>query len=579
MIPYTAPVEDMWFTLEKLAEFGELSSLPGWEEVTEDLARAVLEEAGRFGSEVIAPLNFSGDLTGSVAENGVVRTPEGFREAYRQFCEGGWNAVPFPEAHGGQGLPWALAFAVSEVWQASNLSFGLCPLLNQGAIEALLEHGTKAQQETYLPGMIDGRWSGTMNLTEPQAGSDLSQVKTRAVPDGDAWRITGQKIYITYGEHDMSENIVHLVLARTPDAPPGSRGISLFVVPKFIPDADGNPGQRNDLRCVSLEHKLGIRASPTAVMSYGDDGGALGWMVGEENRGLACMFTMMNNARLSVGLQGVAIAERAYQQARDYATERVQGKSASGETGGIIHHAEVRRMLLDARAMIDAARAITYFAAAEFDRSHRHTDADRKARAARNVELMTPIVKSWCTDIGVRVADIGVQIHGGMGFIEETGAAQHYRDARILPIYEGTNGIQALDLVGRKVSRDGGAAMMAFTAEISADLEKLGTVESGQVKDAVRALEMATTEIVAHGSDQNWLGAGASSYLELAAMAIGGWMMARSLAEAGGAEGGEARRQAAARHFISRFCSRAGVLRQIACGGADDMMALAAADF
>jgi alkylation response protein AidB-like acyl-CoA dehydrogenase len=575
MIPYSAPVDDMWFTLEKLAGFGELSSLPGWEEVTADLAQAVIEEAGKFGSEVLAPLNRDGDLAPSALENGVVRATEGFGAAYRQFCEGGWNSVPFEEAWGGQNLPWSLAFAVGEIWQAANISFGLCPLLNQGAIEALQAHGSDAQKALYLPAMVEGRWTGTMNLTEPQAGSDLSLVKAKAEPDGDAWRISGQKIFITWGEHDMAENIVHLVLARTPDAPAGSRGISLFVVPKFIPDADGNPGERNDLRCVSLEHKLGIKASPTAVMSYGDDGGALGWMIGEENKGLACMFTMMNNARLSVGLQGVAIAERAYQQARDYALQRVQGKSSQGATGAIIQHAEVRRMLLDARALTDAARAITYFAAGELDRSHRHTDPDRKAVAARNVEILTPIVKSWSTDVGVRVADIGVQVHGGMGFIEETGAAQHYRDARILPIYEGTNGIQALDLIGRKTARDGGVGMIALADSIETELKALGTPESATVLTAVADLKAATALVAGKSDDQDWQGAAASSYLELAAMVVGGWLMAKGLA----AESGDVRREAAARHFISRFVPQTAVLKSRMAVGADGLMALPADAF
>ncbi len=575
MIPYNAPVEDMWFTLEKLAGFTELSSLPGWEEVTDDLARAVIGEAGRFGAEVLAPLNRDGDLKPSVLENGVVRAAEGFGAAYRQFCEGGWNSVPFEAAWGGQDLPWALAFAIGEIWQGANLSFGLCPLLNQGAVEALQAHGSDWQKELYLPAMVEGRWCGTMNLTEPQAGSDLAQVKSRAEPDGEAWRITGQKIYISWGEHDLAENFVHLVLARSPGAPEGSRGISLFLVPKFIPDSDGNPGERNDLRCVSLEHKLGIKASPTAVMSYGDNGGALGWMVGEENKGLACMFTMMNIARLSVGLQGVAIAERAYQQARDYALARVQGKSATGATGAIIQHAEVRRMLLDARGLIDAARAITYFAAAELDRSHRHTDADRRAKAARNVELLTPVVKSWATDVGVRVADIGVQVHGGMGFIEETGAAQHYRDARILPIYEGTNGIQALDLIGRKTARDGGAAMTAFALEVEADLKAIGTAEAGIVLAAISELQAATAMVAGHASDTDWQGAAASAYLELAALAIGGWMMAKSLATGSG----DARREAAARHFITRFVPKAAMLKGQVGTGPETLMALPAEAF
>jgi len=466
-------------------------------------SEAILGEAGRLAAEELAPLNHDGDRQGCVLEAGAVTTPKGFKEFYRKYRENGWNAVPFSPEFGGQGLPWSVAFGVQEMWQSANMGFGLCPLLNQGSIEALEVHGTDAQKETYLARMISGEWTGTMNLTEPQAGSDLALLKTKAVRQEDGtYLITGQKIFITYGEHDFTDNIIHFVLARTPDAPEGTKGISLFIVPKFIPDENGNPGIRNDVKCTGIEHKVGIHASPTCTMQYGDKGGATGYLVGKENEGLKCMFTMMNNARLSVGLQGVAIAERAYQHARAYAFDRRQGNAIDKETAAkfpgtvaIVHHPDVKRMLLTMKALTEAARGLAYEAAYYADLGQ-GGDAAAKAR----VDLMTPIVKSWCTDRACEVASLGVQIHGGMGFIEETGAGQYYRDVRILTIYEGTNGIQALDLHGRKVLRDQGAAAQAYSAE----MKKTAGSLSGELAPAGEALaqglsslEKATAHLVA----------------------------------------------------------------------------------
>src|SRR5476649_3102573 len=469
MSNYVAPLQDMRFVLKELAGLDQVAKLPGCEEASAELVDQIREESGRFCAEVLAPLNQSGDEEGSKWDNGRVTTPKGFIRAYKQFVEGGWNALQFPPEFGGQGLPKLVATPVMEMWKAANLSFSLCPLLTCGAIEALLLRGADALKKIYLPKMVEGTWTGTMNLTESQAGSDLALVKARAVPEGEHYCIFGQKIFITYGEHDLAENIVHLVLARTPEAPAGVRGISLFIVPKFLAGADGKPGKRNDLRCVSLEHKLGIHASPTCVMSFGDDGGAVGYLVGEEGRGLSYMFTMMNNARLSVGVQGLAIAERAYQQAAAFARNRVQSKddgSAEPKSVSIVHHPDVRRMLMSMRAQIEAMRALGYYTAAGIDGALRTPDKEAARKIQDRVDLLIPIVKAWFTDLGNEIASTGVQIHGGMGFIEETGAAQHLRDARILPIYEGTNGIQARDLVGRKVTKDGGETMLARVAEM-----------------------------------------------------------------------------------------------------------------
>src|SRR5256714_10056352 len=465
MSSYRAPLKDMRFVLNELAGLAEVAKLAGYEEATPDTVEAILEEASKFATGVLDPINYSGDQEGSRWADGAVRTPEGFREAYRKFCEGGWNALPFESEWGGQGLPKLVSTPVQEMWKSANLSFSLCPLLTQGAVEALLRRGWKALQQAYLPKMVEGKWTGTMNLTEPQAGSDLSLVRTRAERQGDHYLVSGQKIFITYGEHDLAENIVHLVLARTPEAPEGVKGISLFVVPKFMPNQDGTPGKRNAARCASIEHKLGIHASPTAVMVYDK---ALGYLVGEENRGLEYMFIMMNAARFAVGLEGVAIAERAFQRALAFSKERLQGRDlvAGGKTVPIIRHPDVRRMLMLMKSQTEAMRALAYVVAASLDFSHRDPDAEKRNKHQASVDLMIPVVKGWSTETGIEVASLGVQVHGGMGFVEETGAAQYLRDARITTIYEGTTGIQAMDLVGRKIGRDGGAVAKAWLEEV-----------------------------------------------------------------------------------------------------------------
>ena len=542
---YSAPLADMRFALREVAGLERVAALPGYEHATDDTVDAVLEEAAKLAGNGLAPLNRDGDKVGAKLENGVVRTAPGFAGMYKEFVDGGWNSLPFDPEFGGQGMPWLLAATVQEMWQAANMGFGLVLLLNQGAIDAIHHHGSPEQKAAYLPKMISGDWTGTMNLTEPQAGSDLAQLKSRAVKQGDHYLVTGQKIFITYGEHDMAENIVHLVLARTPDAPAGVRGISLFIVPKFLVDADGKPGKRNDLRCVSLEHKLGIHASPTCVMSFGDDGGAVGYLVGEEGRGLSYMFTMMNNARLSVGIQGLAIAERAYQQASAFAKTRVQSKddgSPKPEPVSIVHHADVRRMLMTMRAHVEAMRALAYYTAAGIDSALKLPDKEAARRTQDRVDLLIPIVKAWCTDLGNEIASIGVQVHGGMGFIEETGAAQHLRDARILPIYEGTNGIQARDLVGRKVAKDGGETMLALVSEMRAFAKEmkaapgddLATIRSALAASA-DALEEATKWVAQTVKAELASAlAGSMPFLRLAGTALGGWLLARSALAAQG---------------------------------------------
>jgi 3-(methylthio)propanoyl-CoA dehydrogenase len=536
MTAYAPPLADMNFVLNHVIDLKALSKLPGVEGADPETAAAVLGEAGKLAAEVLAPLNRVGDQTPSKLENGVVRTPPGFKQAYRQYVDGGWNALPFEVSHGGQDMPWSVAMAVQEMWNSANMGFALCPLLNVGAVEAVTAHGSPEQQATYLAKLISGEWTGTMNLTEPQAGSDVGALKTRAVPAPDgSWRITGTKIFITYGEHDFAENIVHLVLARTPDGASGTRGISLFLVPKFLPNSDRSPGKANDLRCVSLEHKLGIHASPTCVMSYGDNGGAVGWMIGGLNQGMRCMFTMMNVARQGVGLQGLAIAERALQQAVAFARERRQGRAPGSRAEGmspIVEHADVRRMLMTMKAEVEAMRALCYLNAEALDLAKRHPDAEARQAAQGRVELLTPVVKGWCTDLGCEIASLGVQVHGGMGFIEETGAAQHMRDARIAPIYEGTNGIQAMDLVGRKLSNQGGTPLKALIAEMRAVENALsGELQPmrAPLKAGIDTLEQASAWLTGQGAgDPNTLGAAASPYLRLFGTVTGGWLMARS---------------------------------------------------
>ena len=536
MTGYTAPTRDMRFVINELGLLPAIQKLPGCEDTNEELVDAVLEEAGKLAGGVLAPTNASGDAQGAVLENGVVRTAEGFSDAYRQFVNGGWNSLPFDPDYGGQGLPWLVGIATEEMWIAANNAWSLCPMLTMGAIDALTHHGTDAQKDTYLEKLISGEWTGTMNLTEPHAGSDVGALRTRAVPEGDHYRIKGQKIFITWGEHDMADNIVHLVLARTPDAPPGSKGISLFIVPKFLVNEDGSLGQRNDLRCVSLEHKLGIKASPTCVMSYGDDEGAIGYLVGEENKGLACMFTMMNNARINVGLSGLAIAERAYQQAVDYARERTQGAGPDGKPMVIIHYPDVRRMLLTMKSQIEAMRALVYDTVTSLDQSRRAEDADARQAAQARVDLLTPVVKAWCTDLGVEIASIAIQVHGGVGYMEETGAVQHLRDSRIAPIYEGTNGIQAQDLVARKVLRDSGAAARTYIEEVRALCDTLCAADGDtaaalapQLAAGCDALGETTDWLLAEGkADIARVLAGATPYLRLFATVAGGAMMARA---------------------------------------------------
>src|SRR5512146_400614 len=471
MSTYRAPLADMTFVMNELAGLSAVERLPGFEEATPDTVAAILEEASKFASDVLDPLNASGDREGAkLLQDGSVKTPEGFKSAYLRFVENGWNGLNKPAEYGGQNLPQLVAAAVEEMWHASNMAFDLCPMLTQGAIDALELCGSPELKARYLPNMVTGKWAGTMNLTEPQAGSDLAAVRTRAVPQGDGtYKLYGQKIFITYGEQDYTENIVHLVLARTPDAPEGVKGISLFLVPKFLVNPDGSLGARNDVRCVSLEHKLGIHASPTCVLAFGDQGGATGWVVGEENRGLEYMFITMNAARYSVGLEGVGLCERAYQVALQYAKERTQGTELgvkSREKVAILRHPDVRRMLLLMKARTESLRAIAAVTAAATDTARCHPDAARRAKSQAFVELMIPIVKAWSTDSAVEIASLGIQVHGGMGFIEETGAAQFLRDARITPIYEGTNGIQAADLIGRKVARDKGETIRGVIAEM-----------------------------------------------------------------------------------------------------------------
>ena len=535
MSAYAAPLRDMRFVLHELAGLAAVAKLPGYEEATPDTVDAILEQASKFASEVLDPLNFSGDQEGSIWKEGAVKTPKGFKRAYEQYVEGGWGALPFEPEWGGQGLPKLVATAVEEMLTSANMSFSLCPLLTQGAIHALELCGTDALKQAYLGKMIQGEWTGTMNLTEPQAGSDLALVRTKAERAGEHYLISGQKIFITYGEHDLAENIVHLVLARTPDAPEGVKGISLFLVPKFLVKPDGSLGERNAARCASIEHKLGIHASPTAVMVYDK---AVGYLVGEENKGLSYMFIMMNAARFSVGLEGVAIGERAFQRALAYARERLQGKDLAqgGQTVPIIRHPDVRRMLMLMKSQTEAMRALAYAVAAAMDFSARSADPEIRKRHQAFVDLMIPVVKGWSTETGIEVASLGVQVHGGMGFIEETGAAQHLRDARITTIYEGTTGIQAGDLVGRKVAREGGATARQWVSV----LKQLDSEMSGSKNpdiQAIRAALAAGAQAVADGvdyivanagSDVKGVFAGAVPFLKLMGVVAGGWQMARA---------------------------------------------------
>ena len=538
---YTAPVKDMMFVMQELAGLDDIAALPGFEEANADTAQAVIEESAKLCGEVLAPLNVEGDKNPSSWKDGHVTATPGFADAFRQFAAGGWQGVQHPVEYEGQGLPKLIATACIEMLNASNLSFALCSLLTDGAIEALLTAGSEEQKQTYVPRLISGEWTGTMNLTEPQAGSDLALVRTRAEPQGDgSYRIFGTKIFITWGEHDMADNIVHLVLARTPNAPEGVKGISLFIVPKFLVNEDGSLGERNDVHCVSIEHKLGIKASPTAVMQFGDHGGAIGHLIGEENRGLEYMFIMMNAARFAVGMQGVGVSDRAYQKAVAYAKERVQSRPVDGsakQAVSIIHHPDVRRMLSTMRALTEGSRALAYVAASHCDIAHRHPDEATRAEHQAIYEYLVPIVKGWSTELSIDVTSLGVQVHGGMGFIEETGAAQYYRDARILPIYEGTTAIQANDLVGRKTMRDGGAVAKKLLADIAQTVEALGKHKGAAFESMQKhlsrghdALQSAVQFTIANvKSDPNAVFAASVPYLKLAGVVLGGWQMARAM--------------------------------------------------
>ncbi len=586
MADYHAPVREMLFAIRELAGLERLTALPGYEEATPDLVEAVLEEAATLAGDVIAPTNRLGDEQGTRVENGAVVVPEAFREIYQAYRAGGWPGLTAPPEYDGQGLPFLLGVAVEEMWCSANLAWSLCPLLTEGATRAVEAHASPALKAAYLPRMMTGEWTGTMNLTEPQAGSDLAALRTQAVPEGDHYRLSGQKIYITWGDHDLTENIVHLVLARLPDAPPGVRGISLFLVPKFLLQADGTPGERNGVRPISVEHKLGIHGSPTCVMSFDN---AVGYLVGELNNGLAAMFTMMNHARLGVGLEGVAVAERAYQQARSYARDRVQGRVAGEkERAPIIRHADVRRMLLTMKAYIEAMRSIAYVTAADLDLSRRHPDAGTRAHHQNRVELMTPVVKGWSTEMGQVLTSLGIQIHGGMGFVEETGAAQYLRDARITTIYEGTTGIQANDLVGRKILRDGGDSLRSLIADVRATEADLAAhPELASIRRALgegRAAAEAAGAWLAANHDRHPAAPGAASYhvLMLLGTVTGGWQLARAAVIASERLGGgsaadrdfHATRIVTARFYAEQFLPLATAHLRAIEAGPDTLLAL-----
>ena len=594
---YTAPLADIKFVLNELAGLASVQQLPGCEDATSETVDAVLEENARFVQEIVAPLNWDGDLTPSSWKDGVVTTTKGFKQAFKAFGEAGWQGVQHPTEFGGQGLPKLVGTPCIEMLNAANLSFALCPLLSDGAIEALMTAGSDAQKATYLENLVTGKWTGTMNLTEPQAGSDLAMVRSKAVREADGtYRISGQKIFITFGEHDMADNIVHLVLARTPDAPEGVKGISLFIVPKFLVNADGSLGKRNDVYCASIEHKLGIKASPTAVLIYGDNkgevgAGAIGTLVGQENRGLEYMFIMMNAARFAVGMQGIAVADRAYQKAVGYARDRLQSRALTGSSGpvSIIHHPDVRRMLMTMRALTEAARAVAYVGAAASDAAHHAPDeATRKTNQAF-YEYMVPIIKGFSTEMSIEVASLGVQVHGGMGFIEETGAAQYYRDARILTIYEGTTAIQANDLIGRKTVRDGGATAKSIIAAMRATEAELAGFTSGdlaairnQLAAGIKAYEDVVSYVVANmKADINAVFAGSVPYLMLTGTVAGGWQMARAalvahqkLAASEGDTKFYQAKIATARFYADHILTRAPGLRSSIVDGAPGVMAM-----
>jgi alkylation response protein AidB-like acyl-CoA dehydrogenase len=587
MSDYSYPYKDAEFIFNELVGFDSLCEQGGLDEVNTELALAVLEEANRLGSEVIAPLNAVGDREGAtLGENGVQETA-GFKQAYLRYVEDGWAGLGFPEEFGGQGMPRLISVAVSEIWQSSGLGFSLCSLLTHGAVEALLLHGSEALQNTYLTKMVTGEWTGTMNLTEPQAGSDLAAVNTRAVPEGDHYLLTGQKIFITWGDHQMTDNVIHLVLARLPDAPPGVKGISLFLVPKFVLDDNGEPGRRNDVHCVSLEHKLGIHGSPTCVLSFGDSGGAEGYLIGEPHRGLMAMFTMMNDARQSVGLQGLSLSERSYQQARGWARERLQGTRSDGSRYPIIDFPDVRRLLMLMKSGTEAMRGLAYVSAAEIDRHKFSKDDDARARHGARVDLYTPIVKGWITEMSLELTSHGIQVNGGMGYIEETGSAQFFRDARITTIYEGTTAIQANDLVGRKILADGGEALSGLLQEIqqtadqliqSDELSGLGEALAGGVANATLAQQW----LLEHAQEnRNVGGAAGVNLLMLLGYVCGGWVMgitalkASELLAAGDGDSAFLNaKRVTARFYVEHYLPRAEACLASVQAGPDSIMAL-----
>jgi alkylation response protein AidB-like acyl-CoA dehydrogenase len=580
----------MLFTLSEVIDLEGLRSIPKFAHAEEDIVAGALEEAGRFIADVVAPLARNGDLQGSMRnEDGSVTTPDGYREAYARLVESGWLGAAFPEEWGGAGLPLTVAIAVQEMITSADMAFSLCPMLTYGAAEMLIEHGTDEQRAAYLEKLVSGEWTGTMVLTEAQAGSDVGAVTTRAVPAGDGtYRITGSKIYITWGEHDLTENIIHLVLARTPDAAPGTRGISTFMVPKYLVNPDGTPGERNDVTCVSIEHKLGINASPTCVLSFGDRGGAVGELIGEEQRGMRAMFTMMNNARLQVGVEGLAVAERSYQQAAAYALERKQGRAVGapkGTASPIVDHPDVRRMLLLMRSQIEAMRCLTYKNAEAIDHSLHHPDAEVRARGAELAAILTPISKAWCTDVGVEITSLGIQVHGGMGYVEETGSAQWFRDARIAPIYEGTNGIQAQDLVMRKLPMRGGEAVAGLLDEIrttaaalDGDLAPIGSA----LRDAVDAVDDAGAWLMERlEAEPDDALAGATPYTEMFGLTAGGWLLgvsalaARRRLAAGEDDPFLRAKMATAQFYAEHLLPQARGLLGSATAGAGSMFAVA----
>jgi alkylation response protein AidB-like acyl-CoA dehydrogenase len=591
---YIAPIKDMLFNMQYLARIDQISNMPGFEDAGLETAQAVLEECARFNQDVVAPLNWESDKNPSFWKDGHVTTSQGFKQAYHQYAQGGWQGLQHPADFGGQGLPKTIGAACGEMLNAASLSFALCPLLTDGAIEALLTAGSDTLKSTYLEKLVSGEWTGTMNLTEPQAGSDLSMVRSRAEPQADGtYKVFGTKIYITYGEHDMADNIVHLVLARVSGAPEGIKGISLFVVPKFLVNADGSLGARNDVHCVSIEHKLGIKASPTAVLQYGDHGGATGFLVGQENRGLEYMFIMMNAARYAVGVQGIAIADRAYQKAVQYARDRVQSRPVDGSVKAaapIIHHPDVRRMLMTMRAYTEGCRAMASVAAAAYDAAHHHPDADARQQNLAVYEFMVPLVKGFSTEMSLEVTSLGVQVHGGMGFIEETGAAQYYRDAKILTIYEGTTAIQANDLVGRKTVRDGGQTPKALAAQMEktqAELLAIGTPDAKAMALRLTAAREALLDVVNFmvdkaNSNPNDAYAGSVPYLMLAGNVIAGWQLARSFVAAHQAlASGDndtaflQAKQVTARFYADHILSKAPAARDSIVQGAQSVTAMA----